>query len=113
MSSQPDLFDYARFNGVGCAEEDDCITPMWCRSQDACPKTTAVAEPETHRRPTQAGRILAYLCEGNRLTALDALERFGCFRLAARIHELRKEGWAIQERIVETGSGKRVAEYYL
>jgi hypothetical protein len=67
--------------------------------------------PETHRRPTQAGRILAYLRAGNRLTALDALESFGCFRLAARIHELRREGWAIEERTVETRGGKRVAEY--
>jgi hypothetical protein len=67
--------------------------------------------PETHRRPTQAGRILAHLRAGNRLTALDALESFGCFRLAARIHELRREGWQIEERTVETRGGKRVAEY--
>jgi hypothetical protein len=71
------------------------------------------APAETHKRPTQAGRILAYLRAGNRLTALDALERFGCFRLAARIHELRRDGWAIEERTVETPSGKRVAEYSL
>jgi hypothetical protein len=69
------------------------------------------AEPETHRRPTQAGRILAHLRAGNRITAIEALERFQCFRLAARIHELRREGWAIEERTVETRSGKRVAEY--
>jgi hypothetical protein len=67
--------------------------------------------PETHRRPTQAGRILAYLRAGNRITAIEALERFGCFRLAARIHELRREGWNVQERTVETRGGKRVAEY--
>ena len=71
------------------------------------------AEPETHRRPTQAGRILAHLRAGNRLTALEALEKFGCFRLAARIHELRREGWNVQERTVETRGGKRVAEYSL
>jgi hypothetical protein len=67
--------------------------------------------PETHRRPTQAGKILAYLQAGHALTALDALQHFGCFRLAARIHELRRDGWGIQERTVETPSGKRVAEY--
>ena len=71
------------------------------------------AEPDTHRKPTQAGRILAHLRAGHRLTALEALERFQCFRLAARVHELRREGWAIEERMVETGSGKRVAEYWL
>jgi hypothetical protein len=67
--------------------------------------------PETHRRPTQAGKILAYLQAGNRITALEALQQFGCFRLAARIHELRNQGWQIAERMVETGGGKRVAEY--
>ena len=71
------------------------------------------APADTHKRPTQAGRILAYLREGNRITALEALELFGCFRLAARVHELRREGWAIVERTVETASGKRIAEYSL
>ena len=71
------------------------------------------AAPETNRRPTQANRILRYLEAGNRLTALEALERFQCLRLAARIHELRDAGWQIEERTVETRSGKRVAEYYL
>ncbi len=71
------------------------------------------AAPETNRRPTQANRILRYLEAGNRLTALEALERFQCLRLAARIHELRDAGWQIEERTVETPSGKRVAEYWL
>jgi hypothetical protein len=71
------------------------------------------APAETHKRPTQAGRILRFLQEGHRLTPLDALELFGCFRLAARVHELRREGWAIVERTVETASGKRIAEYSL
>jgi hypothetical protein len=71
------------------------------------------APAETHKRPTQAGRILAYLREGHRITALEALELFQCFRLAARVHELRREGWNIIERTVETASGKRIAEYSL
>jgi len=69
------------------------------------------APAETHKRPTQAGRILAYLREGHRITALEALELFQCFRLAARVHELRREGWNIIERTVETASGKRIAQY--
>ncbi len=71
------------------------------------------APAETHKRPTQAGRILAYLREGHRITALEALQLFQCFRLAARVHELRREGWGIIERTVETASGKRIAEYSL
>ena len=71
------------------------------------------APAETHKRPTQAWRILRFLQDGQRLTAIDALELFGCFRLAARVHELRQEGWKISERTVETASGKRIAEYSL
>ena len=37
---------------------------------------------------TQTDEILQALRAGERLTPLAALERFGCFRLAARIHEL-------------------------
>jgi hypothetical protein len=71
------------------------------------------AQPETNRRPTQAGRILEHLRAGNCITALEALDAFGCFRLAARIHELRRDGWGIQERTVETRGGKKVAEYFI
>ena len=74
-------------------------------------RDTAAPE-ESNRKPTQAGRILEHLLAGNRITALEALELFGCFRLAARIHELRRDGWRIEERTVETPSGKRVAEYW-
>jgi len=66
---------------------------------------------KANSKPTQANRILRYLQAGHRLTPLDALELFGCFRLAARVHELRREGWEINERTVETASGKRIAEY--
>lgn len=66
-----------------------------------------------HRNPTQAAVILDYLSAGKELTALDALERFGCFRLAARIHELRKDGWEIEEKTVTGSNGKRYASYHL
>jgi hypothetical protein len=115
MSSQPDLFDYARFNGVGCAEEDDCITPMWCRSQDVCPKTTAVAEAdeaeERHSKPTQAWLVQTHLESGRTLTPMEALEKYGIGRLAARVLELKRRGIGVQSRMVEVKSGKRVAEY--
>jgi hypothetical protein len=65
----------------------------------------------THRSPTQASRILDYLLAGHRLTPLDALNRFGCMRLAARIHELRRQGYSIEEQTVQTPTGKRVAQY--
>jgi len=61
---------------------------------------------------SQEKRILEALRAGDKLTPLDALDRFGCFRLGARIHDLRRKGWPIESEIVERG-GKRVAVYWL
>lgn len=67
-----------------------------------------------HSRPTQAARILAWLESGRSITPLEALDRFGCFRLGARILELRRQGHAIASRmVVATAEGKRVAQYWL
>ena len=99
MTWQPDLWTY---DGLPA-----------CASEIATNVAEADEAEERHSKPTQAGRILAHLRAGNRLTALEALDAFGCFRLAARIHELRREGWQIEERTVETRGGKRVAEYSL
>ena len=66
-----------------------------------------------HKNPTQAAVILDHLSAGKELTALDALSLFGCFRLAARVHELRREGWEIEEKTVTGSNGKRYASYYI
>ncbi len=47
---------------------------------------------------------------GRSLTTLEALTMFGCFRLAARISNLRDEGMDIHTEIVEIND-KRVARY--
>jgi hypothetical protein len=65
----------------------------------------------SNSNPTQAKAILDHLLTGKPLTALDALNQYGCFRLAARIHELRKDH-EIEEQIV-TRNGKRYASYYI
>lgn len=59
---------------------------------------------------TQNDKILSYLEEGNSISPMDALNHFGCFRLASRIHDLRSDG-----NLIETvrKSGKRYAEYKL
>lgn len=41
---------------------------------------------------THKAQILSYLKAGNSITPLDALQLFGCFRLGARIWDLRKSG---------------------
>lgn len=59
----------------------------------------------------QATQILAHLRTGKHLTALEALNRFGCLRLAARIDELKDRGHRIDARMVRLANGKRVASY--
>ena len=62
---------------------------------------------------TQKQKILAHLKAGLSITPLDALEMFECFRLGARIFDLREDGHPIQSAFVETRSGKRVKEYWM
>ena len=63
-------------------------------------------------KQTQKERILADLKMGDRLSHLDALDRYGCARLAARISDLKKEGWRIESEMVQSGD-KRYARYHL
>lgn len=62
---------------------------------------------------SQAKRILAYLQAGNRITPIEALEKFGSFRLGARIADLRADGYEIQSEFVTTPTGKRVKAYWI
>jgi hypothetical protein len=57
---------------------------------------------------TQSDRILAHLQRGKPLTPIQALSRFGVFRLAARIGELRGAGHDIK---TFTTKGKPYASY--
>lgn len=62
----------------------------------------------------QCARIKRDLLAGAKLTPIDALNRYGCFRLGARIWDLRHiEGMDIKSDSVITATGKRVARYYL
>lgn len=60
---------------------------------------------------SQTADILAALRAGHALTPMDALDQFGCFRLAARIKEIRAEGHSILAEPVDLPNGKRVARY--
>ena len=62
---------------------------------------------------TQCDRILRHLKTGATITAIEALNMFGCFRLAARISDLRKAGNDIVTDKVTTSGGKHVAQYRL
>lgn len=65
------------------------------------------------RLKTQAQVILAQLRAGRSITQIDALQEFGCNRLAARIHDLREAGHRIKTQTVTTSSGAKIAEYRL
>lgn len=60
----------------------------------------------------QKQQIAKYLSKGKSITPMDALKKFGCFRLAARIADLRNEGVNIATKIV-TKEGKSYASYKL
>jgi hypothetical protein len=66
-----------------------------------------------NRNPTQAEQILAALERGLSLTPLDALSQFGCMRLGARVHELRRAGVPIEDEMIDPGNGKHVKRYFL
>lgn len=58
-------------------------------------------------------QVLNYLKTGKILTPMEALDMFGCFRLAARIYELKDKGWPIYCERKGTDSGKIVGHYSL
>lgn len=60
-------------------------------------------------------QILDALQAGQSLTSLDAWQRFGTSRLAALVHQLRREGWKVDSASVEVetahGHVAHVARY--
>ena len=64
------------------------------------------------KRESQNALIKGWLLNGYSITPMEALNMFGCFRLSARIANLRDEGFAVVTDMV-TINDKRVARYYL
>lgn len=62
---------------------------------------------------SQSNHILTFMRERGSITAIEALNHCDCFRLSARIHDLKEEGHKIESNMVKTMSGKMVAEYKL
>ena len=61
---------------------------------------------------SQKDMILAHMGRGLSITPMEAAERFNCWRLAARISELRDVGWDIQTGDL-TLYGKHTARYHM
>jgi len=63
---------------------------------------------------SQEKQILNDLLVGASITPLDALNRYGCFRLGARIWDIRHSlNYDVKDEWVVTQNGKRVKCYYL
>ena len=54
-------------------------------------------------KTTQCERILRHLEDYGTITSLEAITEYGILRLASRISDLRKQGYAISS---EVGTGK-------
>jgi len=61
---------------------------------------------------SQKVMILAHLKSGKSITPIEALNKYGCFRLGARILDLRNDGFNINTEMIEV-NGKRFAKYSL
>ena len=59
----------------------------------------------------QTEQIKTYLNQGHTLTAIEALEKFQCFRLASRIYDLKQEGYQINKIMITAENKKRYAQY--
>lgn len=58
---------------------------------------------------SQTKRILKFLLSGNKITPIQALRKFGCLRLSARILHIR-QSYKVKTEMVSVGR-KRIARY--
>lgn len=63
-------------------------------------------------KASQCNAIRRYLEQGKTITSLEAINLFGCGRLAARIYDLKKLGHNIS-KIMKKRNGKCFAEYFM
>lgn len=61
---------------------------------------------------SQKATILNWL-QREPITPAQALAYLGCFRLAARILEIKQDGYPVRAEMIETANGKHVARYSL
>ena len=62
-----------------------------------------------NKKMTQKQAILNDLGAGLHITPMDALKEHGCFRLAAVVCDLKKDGY----NIVKKNDGNKYATYYI
>lgn len=57
--------------------------------------------------------LKAHLKSGKSITQLEAIGLYSMFRLAARVHELKQQGWNIVTTLKLDSNGSQYAEYKL
>ena len=62
---------------------------------------------------SQESNILKALKKGQKLTQLDAISEWNCYRLGARCFDLRQKGHKIITEMVTSSSGHHFARYSL
>jgi hypothetical protein len=60
---------------------------------------------------SQTQQVLAHLKRYGEIDPLMALDQYGCFRLAARIYDIRRMGHDIIATTVKTAGNKEFARY--
>lgn len=66
------------------------------------------------KKISQNAMILNYLQAGNKLTALEAKDRFDCMRLSGRIYDLRQLGYPIYSKLIQDEfTNKRFSQYWM
>jgi len=74
------------------------------------PKKSHKQNKNMNTQPSTTKKIEQWLLQGRKLTPMQALEKWGCMRLSARILELRDRGLNIQTTPI-TRNGKTFAQY--
>lgn len=100
-----------RKHGLCGRDNEETERCTWCRFQ---------TDEEMERKKdemTQNEKILDWLKMHRTLTQAEAVRLFGCYRLSARIYEIREQGFDIrkttQEAINRDGEKVHFAEYWL
>lgn len=64
-------------------------------------------------KKTKIDLLKEHLRSGKSITQLEAIGLYSLFRLAARVHELKKQGWNIVTNVKRDANGSEYAEYTL
>lgn len=71
-------------------------------------------QPKPDTEPSQLSqlsRIKAHLERGESITPIDALNLYGCFRLGARINDLRRLGLPVETEMITSGRAVREIQH--